>query len=102
MPTCRQRRRSSRLPKVAIFGVSYKPGGGDIRESPALTIIELLVELGADVTYYDPHVPALAEMGLESVSVEEALQGAELAVIVTAHPGVDHIARPPEIAPVDR
>ncbi len=63
---------------------------GDIRESPALKIIDLLAELGAQLAYHDPHVPALSDMGLQSVSVEEALQGADLAVIVTAHPGVDH------------
>ena len=45
--------------RIAVLGVSYKPGVGDMRESPALKIIELLRELGADVRYHDPHVPAL-------------------------------------------
>ncbi len=76
--------------KIAVFGVSCKPGVGDVRESPALKIIDLLAELGAQLAYNDPHVPALADMGLQSVSVEEALHGADLAVVVTAHPGVDH------------
>jgi UDP-N-acetyl-D-glucosamine dehydrogenase len=76
--------------RIAVFGVSYKPGVGDIRESPALKIIELLTELGADLRYHDPHVPALAEQGLESVPVEQALADADLALIVTAHPSVDH------------
>ena len=44
--------------RVAVLGVSYKPGVGDVRESPALKIIELLRELGADVRYHDPHVPS--------------------------------------------
>jgi UDP-N-acetyl-D-glucosamine dehydrogenase len=75
---------------VAVFGVSYKPGVGDVRESPALKILELLRELGAELSYHDPHVPALPEFGLRSVAVEEALAEADLALIVTAHPGVDH------------
>jgi UDP-N-acetyl-D-glucosamine dehydrogenase len=78
--------------RIAIFGVSYKAGVGDLRESPALKIIEVLQGLGGDIVYHDPHVPALPEFGLRSVPVDDALQGAELAVIVTAHPGVDHDA----------
>ena len=73
-----------------MFGVSYKPGVGDVRESPALKIISLLRELGAEVCYHDPHVPALAELGLASTPLEEALADADLALIVTAHPSVDH------------
>ncbi|HLI32568.1 MAG TPA: nucleotide sugar dehydrogenase [Solirubrobacteraceae bacterium] len=76
--------------RVAILGVSYKPGVGDTRESPALKIISLLAELGADLCYHDPFVPALPEQGLESLPLEEALVGADLALIATAHPGVDH------------
>ena len=45
-----------------MLGVSYKPGVGDTRESPALKIISLLSDLGADVSYHDPHVPALTEL----------------------------------------
>jgi UDP-N-acetyl-D-glucosamine dehydrogenase len=76
--------------RVAVLGVSYKPGVGDIRESPALKIISLLKDLGADVRYHDPHVPALKEHELRSLPLEETLAGADLALIVTAHPGVDH------------
>jgi UDP-N-acetyl-D-glucosamine dehydrogenase len=76
--------------RVLVLGVSYKPGVGDIRESPALKIIALLKAAGAEVVYHDPHVPALAEFGLHSVSLEDALADADLALIVTAHPGVDH------------
>ena len=52
--------------RIAVLGVSYKPGVGDVRESPALKIIALLRELGAEVVYHDPHVPALAELGLRA------------------------------------
>ncbi len=76
--------------RVAVIGVSYKPGVGDVRESPALKILDLLGELGADLCYHDPHVPVLKNTGLVSLSLEQALDGADLAVIVTAHPGVDH------------
>jgi UDP-N-acetyl-D-glucosamine dehydrogenase len=76
--------------RVAVFGVSYKPAVGDVRESPALKIISLLRGLGAEVSYHDPHVPELGELGLSSVPLEQALRDADLALIVTAHPEVDH------------
>ncbi len=76
--------------RVLVLGVGYKPGVGDTRESPALKIISLLADLGADVSYHDPHVPVLADFGLSSTPLEEALPDADLALIVTAHPGVDH------------
>ena len=76
--------------RIALLGVSYKPGVGDMRESPALKIIELLKGLGAEISYHDPHVPRLAELGLESRPLEEATSDADLTLIVTAHPGVDH------------
>jgi UDP-N-acetyl-D-glucosamine dehydrogenase len=81
---------SVRGARVAVIGVSYKPGVGDIRESPALKIISLLKDLGAQVLYHDPHVPALAEFALTSTPLEDALADTDLAVIVTAHPSVDH------------
>jgi len=70
---------------VAIVGVSYKPGVGDLRESPALKIMRLLREQGAEVTYYDAYVPQLTELGLRSEWPEEA----DCTVIVTAHPDLD-------------
>jgi len=76
--------------RIAVLGVSYKPGVGDIRESPALKIIKLLQALGADLRYHDPHVPSLGEFDLESQPLEVALEDAELTLIVTAHPSVDH------------
>jgi UDP-N-acetyl-D-glucosamine dehydrogenase len=73
--------------KVLIVGVSYKAGVGDMRESPALKIVELVRARGGDVSYHDPHVPELAQFGLRSA---ELGRDVDLAVIVTAHPGVDH------------
>jgi UDP-N-acetyl-D-glucosamine dehydrogenase len=70
--------------------VSYKPGVSDLRESPALKIIELLQGMGAEVSYHDPHVPALAETGRSSTPLGEVIAESDVVVIVTAHPGVDH------------
>jgi UDP-N-acetyl-D-glucosamine dehydrogenase len=75
--------------RIVIFGVSYKAGVGDLRESPALKIMRLVSDLGADVVYHDEHVPSLPAFGLESLDFDQALDGADAAVIVTAHPGVD-------------
>jgi len=76
--------------RILILGVSYKAGVGDLRESPALKIIDLLRERGGDVSYHDPHVPELPDRGLRTTALDGALEGADLAVIVTAHPQVDH------------
>src|ERR1700683_860872 len=76
--------------RVTVVGVSYKPGVGDTRESPALKIISLLRAMGADVLYHDPHVPELGELALASTPLEQAASEADLAIIVTAHPTVDH------------
>jgi UDP-N-acetyl-D-glucosamine dehydrogenase len=76
--------------RVAILGVSYKAGIGDVRESPGLRIIEELVARGAVITYHDPYVPALPELGLQGAPLEEAVADADAVVLVTAHPGIDH------------
>jgi UDP-N-acetyl-D-glucosamine dehydrogenase len=75
--------------KVLLLGVSYKAGVGDIRESPSLKIIHLLRELGADVSYHDPHVPELIDFEMSSAPLEESLAAADLVCIVTAHPSID-------------
>jgi UDP-N-acetyl-D-glucosamine dehydrogenase len=76
--------------RVLLLGMSYKAGVGDLRESPALKILELLRARGADVRYHDPHVPEIAEHDLRNTPLDEALDSIDLAVIVTAHPEVDH------------
>jgi UDP-N-acetyl-D-glucosamine dehydrogenase len=75
--------------RVAIIGISYKPGVGDLRESPALKIMRLLREHGARLTYHDEHIPELPDLELSSESLDAALLDVDAAVIVTAHPGVD-------------
>lgn len=75
--------------KILILGVSYKAGVGDVRESPALKIVRLLSELGADLSYHDPHVAELTDTGLRNSELPGALEDADLTVIVTAHPEFD-------------
>jgi UDP-N-acetyl-D-glucosamine dehydrogenase len=78
--------------RIVILGVSYKGGVGDLRESPALRIMEVLAERGADLAYHDPYVPSLPEFGLESAPLETVVSGADAVVLVTAHPGIDYSA----------
>jgi UDP-N-acetyl-D-glucosamine dehydrogenase len=74
--------------KVLILGVSYKPDVPDTRESPAIKLIELLRNAGAEVSYHDPHVPELREAGLTSVALDPAEH--DCVVIVTAHSSIDY------------
>jgi UDP-N-acetyl-D-glucosamine dehydrogenase len=87
--------------RIAVLGVAYKPGVSDIRESPALKIIKHLQARGGDVVYHDPHVAELPNLGLSSLPLDEAIAGAEVAVIVTAHPSVDHQAVAAAVPVVD-
>jgi UDP-N-acetyl-D-glucosamine dehydrogenase len=80
--------RSVRGAAILLVGVAYKADIGDMRESPALKLIELLREDGANVAYHDPHVPALPELGLTSSPLEP--EGYDCVAIVTAHSSVDH------------
>jgi nucleotide sugar dehydrogenase len=79
--------------RILILGVSYKKDLGDYRESPALEIIKLLEEEGADVIYHDPHVSSFEEHGLAMESVpltEQTLSGVNMAIITADHTGVDY------------
>ena len=78
--------------KILILGVSYKAGVGDTRESPALKIASLLRDLGGEISYHDPHVPDLPQLGLSSVDLDAALASTDVAAIVTAHPSLDYEA----------
>ena len=78
--------------RVLVLGVAYKQDVGDLRESPALEVILLLREKGAEVCYHDPYVPLLDSDGLSMASTEltaEALQHADCVVITTAHSSYD-------------
>jgi UDP-N-acetyl-D-glucosamine dehydrogenase len=75
--------------KIVVIGVAYKGGVGDLRESPGLKIVRILRERGADVVFHDDYVRELPEFGLSTEPLDEALTGADCAVIVTAHPDLD-------------
>jgi UDP-N-acetyl-D-glucosamine dehydrogenase len=86
---------------VLVLGVAYKPDVDDLRESPALKIIELLQARGAEVSYSDPHVPSLQARRLRGYgtiplsSVEltrEALAATDCVVIATNHSLYDYPA----------
>jgi UDP-N-acetyl-D-glucosamine dehydrogenase len=74
--------------KILLLGVTYKADVRDTRESPALKLIELLRNGGAEVYYHDPHVPELPEHGLSSVALEPAEY--DCVAIVTAHSAIDY------------
>jgi UDP-N-acetyl-D-glucosamine dehydrogenase len=76
--------------KVLLVGVSYKEDIGDMRESPALKMIELLREEGAEVSYHDPFVTELPEFGLRSRALDA--DRVDCVVVVTAHSGIDYEA----------
>ena len=82
--------------KVLILGVSYKPDIDDMRESPALKIIKLFLDEGAQVDYNDPFFPELVpvrkyKLLLKSVELtEENLKKYDLVVVVTNHSSYDY------------
>lgn len=82
--------RALRGSRVHLVGVSYKANVADLRESPALKLLELLRDGGAEVSYTDPLVPALPEHGLASADLDSASAAADCVVVVTAHAGIDY------------
>jgi UDP-N-acetyl-D-glucosamine dehydrogenase len=79
--------------KILIVGVAYKRNTDDVRESPAIEIIELLKQEGAEVGFSDPFVAQLSENGTRLSSRpldEDALAGADCVLIVTDHSSVDY------------
>jgi UDP-N-acetyl-D-glucosamine dehydrogenase len=85
--------------RVLVLGVAYKGDISDMRESPALKLIELLRAGGADVSYHDPHVPAYEHHGLRLESVPLDPGAFDVVVIATAHSDIDY-ARLVEQAPL--
>ena len=86
--------------KILIVGVAYKKNVADMRESPSLRLIELFRNRGAQIDYYDPHVPALPYSshhpelsGMTSIELTpQALAGYDAVVICTDHDDVDYQA----------
>jgi UDP-N-acetyl-D-glucosamine dehydrogenase len=84
-----ERRRSVKGARILVLGVSYKKNTGDVRESPALDIIRLLEERGAQIGYADPFNPTLRVDGgrvyKRTPLTPANLQKADLVVITTDH-----------------
>jgi UDP-N-acetyl-D-glucosamine dehydrogenase len=74
--------------EVLVVGIAYKPDISDVRESPALKLMELLRNAGARISYHDPHVPSCA--GMDSVPLEP--ERYDCVAIVTAHSSIDYQA----------
>jgi UDP-N-acetyl-D-glucosamine dehydrogenase len=78
--------------RVLVLGVAYKKDIDDVRESPALDVIELLRHKGADVRYHDPYVSCIHHNGFEMAGEPDlaaALAAADCAVVVTDHSSYD-------------
>jgi UDP-N-acetyl-D-glucosamine dehydrogenase len=81
--------------RIHLFGLAYKKDVSDMRESPALDILQLLHRRGAELSYTDPYVPTLKEgtVSLQSVA-EDRVDGIDCAVIATDHKVFDYSAMP--------
>jgi UDP-N-acetyl-D-glucosamine dehydrogenase len=84
--------------RILLVGLAYKKNVDDLRESPALALLELMEAKGAIVNYYDPYiavVPVTREhasvAGRKSISWDQ-IAGYDAALIATDHDGVDHAA----------
>lgn len=88
-----QRGKALSRSKILVLGVAYKKNIGDMRESPALDIIEELHELGAKVCYHDPFVKRLGVDGIHMSSSpisEKPLKSYDMVIVVTDHSSVDY------------
>jgi UDP-N-acetyl-D-glucosamine dehydrogenase len=84
--------------RILLLGLAYKQDVDDLRESPALRLIDLLRRRGAEVAYHDPHIPELTPTRHYDFSMKsepltpERLAAADAVLIVTAHRDVDYAA----------
>ncbi len=86
--------------RIHVLGVAYKRDVNDVRESPALHVIKMLIDKGAKVTYSDPFAPTIREDGMElsETPVRQALEaGTDCVVLLTDHtafnyPEIVHLA----------
>jgi UDP-N-acetyl-D-glucosamine dehydrogenase len=86
------KQRAMKGSKILVLGVAYKPDIADMRESPAVKLISLLDNAGANVSYHDPHVPEFAENGLAMSSVAYEPAAYDCVVIATDHNSIDYDA----------
>jgi len=91
-----ERRKSLMGSKILIFGIAYKKNVDDMRESPAVKVMELLRDAGADVSYSDPHVPIFPKMrehsfDLTSVDTSpDVIASFDAVVLTTDHAKFDY------------
>jgi UDP-N-acetyl-D-glucosamine dehydrogenase len=84
--------------RILVLGAAYKKNVGDVRESPGITLMEMLLQRGAEVDYHDPYVPVLPRMrkhdlDLASIALTpKTLAAADCVLIATAHDAVDYEA----------
>jgi len=81
--------------KVLVLGAAYKPDIDDVRESPALDVIGLLEQSGAEVSYHDPFIPELHHENVDLSSVPDlmkAVESVDCVVIITNHSQYDYPA----------
>lgn len=80
--------------KVLVLGVAYKADIDDYRESPALNVIDHLINQGADTTFYDPFIPEYRHKGQTHTGAkeltDEMLKNADIVMICTAHSVFDY------------
>ena len=82
--------------RVLVLGIAYKPNVDDVRESPAVEIMELLTERGAEVAYSDPHVPVFPKMRQHRFDLtSEAMSADNIAsfdavILTTDHDAFDY------------
>lgn len=79
--------------RILVLGAAYKPDVDDLRESPALDVIGLLIQKGAHVQYHDPFIPQIQHDGWELASVPdlfEATKNVDCVVIITNHSQYDY------------
>ncbi|MDB6125093.1 MAG: wbpA 1 [Pedosphaera sp.] len=84
--------------RILLLGLAYKPDVDDVRESPTFVLMDLLKERGAEVAYYDPHVPIIKPTrehghwtGVASVAWNrETISGFDAVLVSTAHRAVNY------------
>ena len=84
--------------KVLVLGVAYKKDIDDLRQSPALEILDLLTRKGAEVSYHDPYCPEIRDdghtpagaIGRSVELTDDALRDADAVIVVTDHSNVDY------------
>jgi UDP-N-acetyl-D-glucosamine dehydrogenase len=82
--------KSLRGSRVLVLGVAYKSDISDMRESPAVKLIQLLQNAGALVAYHDPHVASFSEHGVELESQPLEPGAYDAVVVATAHSSIDY------------